>query len=77
MLFEVSNAPGVFMKYMNIIFHPYLDHFLVVFIDDILIYLKYDEEHVEHMTVMLQTLKEMKLYAKLSDWEGYHFCSSW
>lgn len=44
MLFGVSNVPGVFMEYMNQTFHPYLDEFVVVFIDDILIYSKSDEE---------------------------------
>ena len=43
MTFGVSNAPGVFMEYMNKIFHPYLDQFLVVFIDNILVYSKSDE----------------------------------
>lgn len=44
MSFRVSNVPGVFMEYMNRIFHSYLDQFVVVFIDDILIYSKFDEE---------------------------------
>lgn len=66
MLFGVSNAPRVFIKYMSRIFHPYLDQFLVVFIDDILIYLKFDEEYMEHLRFVLQTLEEKKLYEKLS-----------
>jgi len=45
MPFGVTNAPGVFMEYMNRIFYAYLDHFVVVFIDDILIYSKFEEEH--------------------------------
>ena len=45
MSFGVSNAPGVFMEYMNCIFHPYLDRFVVVFIKDILVYSKSDEDH--------------------------------
>lgn len=49
MSFSVSDAPGVFMEYMNWIFHTYLDSFVVVFIDDILIYSKLEEEHVEHL----------------------------
>lgn len=71
MPFVVSNAHGVFMEYMNRIFHSYLDQFVVVFINDILIYLKFDEEHVEHLRVILQTLKEKKLYMKLSKCEFY------
>jgi len=66
MPFDVSNAPGVFMEYMNRIFHTYLDHFVVVFIYDILIYSKSEEEHAEHLRIVLQVLKEKKLYAKLS-----------
>jgi len=69
MSFGVTNAPGVFMEYMNKIFHAYLDHFVVVFIDDILIYSKTEEEHVEHLKIVLQVLKEKKLYAKLSKCE--------
>ena len=49
MSFGISNAPGVFMNYMNRIFHAYLDRLVVVFIDDILIYSKYEEEHVENL----------------------------
>ena len=67
--FGVTNAPGVFMEYMNRIFHDYLDRFVVVFIDDILIYSKSKEEHVEHLRIVLQVLKDKKLYAKLSKCE--------
>ncbi|CAL0329727.1 unnamed protein product [Lupinus luteus] len=49
MPFGVTNAPAIFMDYMNRIFHPYLDTFVVVFIDDILIYSKTKEEHAEHL----------------------------
>jgi hypothetical protein len=69
MSFGVTNAPGVFMEYMNIIFHPYLDQFVVVFIDDILVYSKSEEEHAEHFRIVFQTLKEKKLYAKLSKYK--------
>jgi len=62
----VTNAPGVFMEYMNRIFHPYLDQFVVVFIDDILVYSKSEEEHVKHLRIVLQVLKEKQLFAKLS-----------
>lgn len=69
MSFGVSNMIGVFMEYANRIFHPYLYHFVVVFIDAILVYSKLDEEHAEHLRVMLQTLKEKQLYANLSKCE--------
>ncbi|XP_050896958.1 uncharacterized protein LOC127103768 [Lathyrus oleraceus] len=69
MPFGVTNAPRVFMEYMNRIFHPYLDQFVVVFIDDILVYSKSEEEHVEHLRIVLQVLKEKRLYAKLSKCE--------
>ena len=69
MPFGVTNAPGVFMEYMNRIFHEYLDQFVVVFIDDILIYSKTEAEHAEHLKIVLQVLKEKKLYAKLSKCE--------
>jgi hypothetical protein len=69
MPFGVTNAPGVFMEYMNRTFHAFLDKFVVVFIDDILIYSKTEEEHAEHLKIVLQVLKEKKLYAKLSKCE--------
>lgn len=68
-LFGVSNAPGMFMEYMSITFHMYLDQFVVVFLDDLLIYSKSGEERVGHLRVVLQTLKENQLYAKLSKCE--------
>lgn len=49
MLFSVSNAPGVFMEYMNMIFHSHLDQFAMVFIDDILVYYKSNEKHARHL----------------------------
>jgi len=69
MSFGVTNAPGVFMEYMNRTFHDYFDRFVVVFINDILIYSKTEEEHAEHLKIVLQVLKEKKLYAKLSKCE--------
>jgi len=69
MPFGVTNAPGVFMEYLNRIFHPYLDQFVVVFIDDILVYSKSEEEHAEHLRVVLLVLKEKRLFAKLSKCE--------
>jgi len=64
MPFGVSNAPGVFMEYMNRTFHPFLDRFVVVFIDDILVYSKSEEEHAEHLRIVLRVLKEKQLCAK-------------
>lgn len=69
MSFGVSNVSGVFMECMNKIFLPYLDQFVVVFIKDILVYTKSDEEHVEHLRAVFQTLQEKKLYLKLSKCE--------
>lgn len=69
MLFGMSNTPGVSMEYMNRIFHLYLYQFLVVFIDNIPLYLKSDDEHMEHLRTLLQTLKENQLYAKFSKCE--------
>jgi hypothetical protein len=69
MPFGVTNVPRVFMEYMNHIFHAYLDRFVVVFIDDILIYSKSEEEHAEHLKIVLQVLKQKKLHAKLSKCE--------
>jgi hypothetical protein len=61
--FGVTTSPRIFMAYMNSVFHPYLDQFMVVFLDDILVYSKSEEEHVENLRIVLQTLKEMNLYA--------------
>ncbi|CAA0828818.1 Uncharacterized mitochondrial protein AtMg01250, partial [Striga hermonthica] len=69
MPFGLSNAPEVFMDLMNRIFHPYLDQFIIVFIDDILIYSKSQKEHEEHLRVVLETLRREKLYAKFSKCE--------
>jgi len=69
MQYGVTNVLCVFMEYMNRIFHPFLDRFVVVFIDDILVYSKSEEEHAEHLRVVLHTLKEKKLFAKLSKCE--------
>ena len=69
MPFGLTNAPAVFMDYMNRIFRSYLDQFVVVFIDDILIYSKSIEEHEKHLRMVLNILKEKQLYAKLSKCE--------
>jgi hypothetical protein len=64
MSFGLTNAPTVFMDTMNRVFHDYLDQFTVVFIDDILIYLKMLKEHKEHLRKKLERLRREKLYAK-------------
>lgn len=69
MPFGLTNAPVVFMALMNKIFAEYLDQFVVVFIDDILVYVKTKEEHEEHLRVALQLLRENQLYAKLNKCE--------
>ena len=66
MPFELTNAPAAFMDLMNRVFRPYLDQFVVVFIDDILVYFRDEPEHEQHLKIVLQTLREKKLYAKLS-----------
>ena len=66
MSFGLTNAPAHFMYLMNSVFIPELDKFVVVFIDDILIYSKNEEEHAEHLRIGLQRLREHKLYAKFS-----------
>ncbi|KAA3461914.1 DNA/RNA polymerases superfamily protein [Gossypium australe] len=66
MPFGLTNAPTVFMDLMNHIFRPYLDKFVVVFIDDILIYSRNENEHAEHLRTVLQTLRDKQLYAKFS-----------
>jgi hypothetical protein len=64
--FRLTNAPAYFMYLMNEVFMEYLDKFSVVFIDDILIYSKTEEEHEEHLRLVLQKLREHQLYAKFS-----------
>ena len=69
MSFGLINAPAAFMDLMNKVFHEYLDRFVIVFIDDILIYSKSQEEHEEHLRIVLQILRERKLYTKLKKCE--------
>ncbi|KAA3487509.1 DNA/RNA polymerases superfamily protein [Gossypium australe] len=69
MPFGLISAPAIFMDLMNRIFRPYLDRFVVVFIDDIAIYSRDENEHAKHLKIVLQTLREKQLYAKFSKCE--------
>lgn len=67
--FGLSNAPGVFMDLMNRTFHSYLDRFVIVFIDDILVYSRDKEQHAEHLRIVLEILRKEKLYEKFQKCE--------
>nr|GEX06512.1 putative reverse transcriptase domain-containing protein [Tanacetum cinerariifolium] len=69
MPFGLTNAPTVFMDLMNRVCKPYLDKFVIIFIDDILIYSKDEKEHEEHLRHILELLKKEELYAKFSKYE--------
>ena len=64
MPFGLTNALEAFIDLMHRVFHPYLDRFVVVFVDDILIYSKTEEYHEDHLRVVLQTLRDHQFYAK-------------
>ena len=69
MPFELTNAPATFMDLMNRVFRPYVDQFVMVFIDDIIVYSKDREDHDTHLRVVLKTLRNEQLYAKRSKCE--------
>lgn len=69
MPFGLTNAPAMFIDSMNRVFPPYLDQYMVEFIDDILVYSSSYSEHEQHLGVVLRTLRENKLYAKLDKCE--------
>ena len=75
MPFGLTNAPSTFQGLMNSIFKIFLRNFLLVFFDDILIYRKYLEEHVQHVYRVLQLLKEKELYAK--PWKFFFGIKCW
>jgi hypothetical protein len=66
MLFGLTNAPAAFMDLMNRVFHPYLDQFVIVFIDDILVYSRSVKQHAKHLHIVFNTLRDARLYAKFS-----------
>jgi len=69
MPFGLTNAPAVFIDLLNQVFRPYLDKYVVVFIDDILVNSNFYLKHEQHLRVVLQTLMENRLYAKLDKYE--------
>ena len=69
MPFGLTNTLAAFMDLMNKVFHPYLDQFDIVFIDDILVYSKNVDEHAMHLRIVLQTLRDRELYAKFFKYE--------
>jgi hypothetical protein len=69
--FGLSNVPVVFMRLMNGVFRDYLDKFVIVFLDDVLVYSETKEEHEKHLRMVLQVLREHQLYAKLSKCSFY------
>ena len=69
MSFGLTNAPAAFMDLMNRVFRPFLDQFVIVFIDDILVYSKSKADHARHLRLVLQTLRENQLYVKFSKCE--------
>jgi len=69
MSFGLTNAPAIFMDLMNRVFKPFLDVFVIVFIDDILVYSRSEEDHANHLRQVLQVLHDRRLYAKFSKCE--------
>ncbi|CAN4112842.1 unnamed protein product [Withania somnifera] len=69
MSFGLTNAPAAFMDLMHRVLKPYLDLFVIVFIDDILVYSRSKSDHERHLRLILRTLREYRLYAKFSKCE--------
>ena len=69
MYFGLTNVPVAFMSSMNVVFKPFLDSFVIVFIDNILVYQKSEKEHANHLSIILGVLRKHNLYAKFSKCE--------
>ena len=69
MSFDLTNVPTAFMDFVNKVFKPYFDLFVIVFIDDIHVYSRNEEDYVSHLRIVLQTLKAKELYVKFSKCE--------
>ena len=69
MLFRLTNVPAAFLNLMHWVFKPYLDQFIVIFINDILVYSKTKKDHERHLRMVLQTLREHQLFTKFSKCE--------
>ena len=69
MPFDLTNALAAFMDLMHRVFKPYLNQFVVVFVEEILIYSQSEEEHEDHLRIVLQAIREHQLYTKLSKCE--------
>ena len=69
MSFGLTNTPAAFMDLMNRVFRQYLDMFVIVFIDDILVYSRYEEDHANHLRIVLQVLRDRQLFAKFDKCE--------
>ena len=69
MPFDLTNAPAIFMDLMNRVFHQYLDQFVVVVINDILVYSANEDDHRQHLRIVLQILREERLFAKFKKFD--------
>lgn len=81
MLFSLTNVPTSFSTLMNKLFHPYLNRFVVVYLDDIMVYSCTLEEHIEHLQIHFQVLRENQLFIKKKNYifvkKDMHFLGQW